>query len=166
MIHLDSYPSTCVLTPQPRGPMRMRSGCFERGLALAGDRAPSEDASIKSTDTSSWPHTWGNQPTAHIAEISSGKATQTHISLIWCACCWVSLTPTSCVCDPPGACWGSRDTSVRVSTFLQESNFDHLLFKQENTSGITCCWRTAVIWSQATSAQSHRWPAFLQQHPL
>lgn len=47
-----------LLPPQqPREPMRMRSGCFERGSVLAGDRVPSEDASIKSTDTSSWPPT-------------------------------------------------------------------------------------------------------------
>ena len=90
----------CVFTRQPRGPMRMRSGCFERGSALAGDRAPSEDASIKSMDTSSWPPTWDNQPTAHIAEILSGRKHKQHI-LVWpsVTCCFVSLKqPPLCVC--------------------------------------------------------------------
>ncbi len=102
--------------------MRMRSGCFERGSVLAGDRAPSGDASIKSTDTSSWPPTWDNRPTAHIAEILSGrKHTHTHTDLsdqTYLLLNQPGLNADSSVCDLIGACWGSRGTSVRVSTFL------------------------------------------------
>lgn len=69
-----------LLSQQPRVPTTMRSGCFARGSVPADGRAPSEDACIKSMGTSSWPPTWGSQPTAHIAEILSGR--HTHLSVL------------------------------------------------------------------------------------
>lgn len=48
--------------------------------------------------------------------------THTYICLTQFTCCDASLNQPLkcwllCVCDLIGACWGSRDTSVRVSTF-------------------------------------------------
>lgn len=95
----------------------MRSECFVRGSVLAGDRAPSGDVSIRSTDTSSWPRTCDSPPTAPTAETSSGEK-HTRSGLYRTYCCLKSSCWTSRVCDPIGASWESRDTSVRVSTLL------------------------------------------------
>lgn len=115
----------CVFNRQPRGQTRMRRGFSARGSLLAGDKEPSEDASTKSTDTSSWPPTWDNRPTAHIAEILSGRqhistsvAAHLHQKLSFFEPAWL-ITLAALVCDLIGVCWGSRDTSVRVSTFPQ-----------------------------------------------
>lgn len=137
----------------------MRSACFARGSALAGDRAPSVGASIKSMDTSSWPPILDSRPTAHTAEISSGGWNIYRMYLTPFACCDAAemLTPL-CVWSDRGVL-GKQGYQCQGEYFSPaDSNFwsniaYHLLFKHENTRGITCCWVTTVIWSHAITPE-------------
>lgn len=86
--------------------------------------------------------------------------------------CFLHPTCSLCVCvcvSSDRGVLGKQGYQCQGEYFsLPASNFSahHLLFKHENSRGITCSWVTAVIWSQATFSQSHSWPASHQQHLL